>query len=244
MTAEVLSCVAQPSAGVTARACLLPRQEMEAAAATLAFDAKNYHAWAHRQALVAAWDLWDEELAFTEAVLADDVRNNSAWNQRFFILTRGGPQQPAQADAGLADGTEPPPSPPVVIDAELSYVAAALHRAPDNASAWAYLRGLLTSPAGTDVSLQVDKVPDLCFKALQRLPSCTPAMDLLSEMYRARAAAALQHDDVATASLAMQHAETLHAALQVADPLRHPYWKFTNETLTLNTGKHEQDQVY
>jgi len=222
----------------------LPCQEMEAASATLAVDAKNYHAWAHRQALVAAWDLWDEELAFTEAVLADDVRNNSAWNQRFFILTRGGPQQPAQADGGLATGTDAPPPLPVVIDAELSYVAAALHRAPDNASAWAYLRGLLTIPAGTDVLLTNDKVPDLCFRALQRLPSCTPAMDLLSEVYKARSAAALQRDDVATASLAMQHAETLHAALQVADPLRHSYWTFITETLSLDTGKHEQDQVY
>ena len=216
---------------------------MEAAAATLAVDAKNYHAWAHRQALVAAWDLWDEELAFTEAVLADDVRNNSAWNQRFFILTRGGPQQPAQADGGLTDRTDPALFLPALVDNELSYVAAALHRAPDNASVWAYLRGLLTLPAGTDVFLYGDKVPDLCFRALQRLPSCTNAMDLLCEMYMARATAASQHGDVATASLAMQHAETLHAALEVADPLRQPYWTSTTKRLSLDKGKDEQDQV-
>ena len=221
----------------------LSLQEMEASAATLAVDAKNYHAWAHRQALVAAWDLWDEELAFTEAVLEDDVRNNSAWNQRFYILTKGGTHQPAEANGGFATHRASSQSLPAMMDNELSYVAAALHCAPDNASAWAYLGGLLTLPAGMTMLLHDNRVPDLCFRALQRLPSCVPAMNTLSEMYRARAAAALQNDDVATAALAKQHAHTLQAALQVADPLRHLYWTFVTRTMSLDIGKHEQDQV-
>ena len=53
----------------------------------LSLDSKNYHSWAHRQALVAAWGLWDRELAFVDSLLEQDFRNNSAWNQRFFILT-------------------------------------------------------------------------------------------------------------------------------------------------------------
>lgn len=75
----------------------LPPQELAFAAEALAFDAKNYHAWAHRQAVVAAFGrpgaggavgaaLWGAELAFTERLLRDDVRNNSAWNQRHFVL--------------------------------------------------------------------------------------------------------------------------------------------------------------
>ena len=217
----------------------VPCQEMEAAATTLAVDAKNYHAWAHRQALVAAWDLWDEELAFAEAVLADDVRNNSAWNQRFFILTRGGTQQPADVDGSRVDRVGALPLLPAVLDNELSYVAAALHRAPDNASAWAYLRGLLTLPAGVEVLVHDERVPDLCFSALQRLPSCSMAMDMLSEVYCARAAAALQHDDLTTAALAKQHADTIHAALRINDPLRDPYWSFVVTAMSLHTPKHE-----
>ena len=75
------------------------QQEMAFTAACLAHDAKNYHAWAHRQALLLAASaeagggaggggaataaaaavagLWSAELAFTERLLREDVRNNS-----------------------------------------------------------------------------------------------------------------------------------------------------------------------
>lgn len=86
-------------------------QELEFAAACLTHDAKNYHAWAHRQAVLLAASaeagvgggeqgaaagaggrqegqaaaaaaasvaqLWAAELAYTERLLHDDVRNNS-----------------------------------------------------------------------------------------------------------------------------------------------------------------------
>ncbi|KFM29067.1 Protein farnesyltransferase/geranylgeranyltransferase type-1 subunit alpha [Auxenochlorella protothecoides] len=53
--------------------------------ACLALDAKNYHAWAHRQAVVAA--AWEEsvaraELEATRQLLGEDPRNNSAWSYR------------------------------------------------------------------------------------------------------------------------------------------------------------------
>lgn len=86
------STAAPHSLALPARTCP-PAQELAFAAESLAFDAKNYHAWAHRQALVAAFGgtlgvLWERELALTERLLRDDVRNNSAWNQRFFVVGR------------------------------------------------------------------------------------------------------------------------------------------------------------
>jgi hypothetical protein len=72
-----LSYVPPPSPGLT---CLFAPQELEFAAACLQHDAKNYHAWAHRQAVLAALGtsaLWGAELAFTERLLRQDVRNNS-----------------------------------------------------------------------------------------------------------------------------------------------------------------------
>ena len=39
-----------------------------------------------RQALVKEMDAWDDELGFTERMLAQDVRNNSAWNHRMLAV--------------------------------------------------------------------------------------------------------------------------------------------------------------
>jgi len=49
-------------------------------------DAKNYHAWAHRQVVVAASGGWQQEMDYLVELLQRDVRNNSAWNQRAFVV--------------------------------------------------------------------------------------------------------------------------------------------------------------
>lgn len=33
------------------------------------------------------YKLWDKELEFVEDLLEEDVRNNSAWNQRHFVIS-------------------------------------------------------------------------------------------------------------------------------------------------------------
>ena len=49
-------------------------------------DAKNYHAWGHRQWVLRTFGGWEDELAYVEELLQEDLRNNSAWNQRFYVL--------------------------------------------------------------------------------------------------------------------------------------------------------------
>lgn len=56
-------------------------------------DPKNYHTWSHRQWLLVHFDqadLWASELPLVERLLADDVRNNSAWHHRFFVSSENG----------------------------------------------------------------------------------------------------------------------------------------------------------
>ena len=49
-------------------------------------DSKNYHVWSYRQWLVRRFDLWDAgELQGTASLIEQDVRNNSAWNHRWFV---------------------------------------------------------------------------------------------------------------------------------------------------------------
>lgn len=59
------------------------------AAEALEADSKNYHAWAHRQVVVAAAGAWQQEMEYLEELLQQDVRNNSAWNQRAFVIRVG-----------------------------------------------------------------------------------------------------------------------------------------------------------
>jgi hypothetical protein len=64
---------------------------------------------------------------FVLQLIEEDVRNNSAWNERHFVLTRGG--QRAEL-----------PEPDVM--AELRYTSERIHEDVDNSAAWSYLRAL------------------------------------------------------------------------------------------------------
>jgi protein farnesyltransferase/geranylgeranyltransferase type-1 subunit alpha len=53
-------------------------------------DSKNYHAWAHRQWALKRFQIWEGELEYAEYLIKEDIRNNSAWNHRWYVLTEGG----------------------------------------------------------------------------------------------------------------------------------------------------------
>jgi len=63
-----------------------PTQELDFTAKIFQGDAKNYHAWQHRQWVIREFDLWDNELDYVDNLLREDLRNNSAWNQRYFVI--------------------------------------------------------------------------------------------------------------------------------------------------------------
>ena len=63
-------------------------EELDYIASVLEEDAKNYHAWSHRQWTLKSINMpqkWREEIMFINELLEEDVRNNSAWNQRWFV---------------------------------------------------------------------------------------------------------------------------------------------------------------
>jgi protein farnesyltransferase/geranylgeranyltransferase type-1 subunit alpha len=55
--------------------------ELEFTEIVLLDDAKNYHAWSHRQWVLQELGGWEGELDFCSRLLEKDVYNNSAWNQ-------------------------------------------------------------------------------------------------------------------------------------------------------------------
>ncbi|KAI9729051.1 MAG: CAAX geranylgeranyltransferase alpha subunit [Chrysothrix sp. TS-e1954] len=95
-------------------------------------DVKNYHVWSYRQWLVREFGLWEGhgELEEAEAFLARDIRNNSAWNFRWF-LAFGREEQTDWKVPGDA------------WDRELAFTKQKIEMLPQNESPWSYMRGLL-----------------------------------------------------------------------------------------------------
>lgn len=178
-------------------------EEVAFSAACLQHDAKNYHAWAHRQAVLLALAgssggacgapsaaqqaqaraLWANELAFTERMLRQDVRNNSAWNQRIFVLRNAPPSV-----AG---------PPPEAYDREVDFATRQLHAVPHNESGWEALRALAAGPGAPDRALAADpRYLQLCREVLggaedgggSGLPGCAPALSLLTDVLLEQAA--------------------------------------------------------
>ncbi|KAK9810456.1 hypothetical protein WJX72_010969 [[Myrmecia] bisecta] len=126
------------------------RQELDFASRCLMADAKNYHAWSHRQAVVSRFGLWQEELECVTALVEEDVRNNSAWNQRFFIVS-------SALDRG--PWTE-------VFEREVDYAVEQIARCPHNESAWNYLRGLCSLEGQQAQLAHNSKLPRICQQVL------------------------------------------------------------------------------
>ena len=87
-------------------------------------DSKNYHAWSYRQWVVAKYDLWEFELSDVSRLIELDVRNNSAWNQRYFVVKN----RPEAFDGGF-------------LEEEIEFSLGKIRSAPNNESSWNYLLG-------------------------------------------------------------------------------------------------------
>lgn len=127
-----------------------PSGEMKFVEATLDVDAKNYHTWAYRQWVLVYFGgmgesqhdlvspgvsqfphLWDAELGYTDMMIRRDIRNNSAFNHRWFCIFGRALQYKNYLDPSLER----------VRESEIGYALEIVELAPNNASAWNYLRG-------------------------------------------------------------------------------------------------------
>ena len=114
-----------------------PATELAFISRALTADAKNYQTWAYRQWVLSFFNqpaLWDGEMRYIDNMLEDDVRNNSVWHHRFFVVFASG--------VHVKDGEEIEDQDNVV-RRELDYTKEKIALAPNNASAWNYLRGVL-----------------------------------------------------------------------------------------------------
>ena len=145
-------------------------------------DTKNYHVWSYRQWLCSRFPSFllpsysisivpsiassyrsHAEVAAIDLMIEDDVRNNSAWSHRYFILFGHHELSYAQSQtpplilktvneekllhkAGRVDMQ--------LVEAEVEYTKARIREAPQNGSSWNYLRGVLRHGAVDVVTLR------------------------------------------------------------------------------------------
>ncbi|KAJ9143838.1 Protein farnesyltransferase/geranylgeranyltransferase type-1 subunit alpha [Pleurostoma richardsiae] len=149
----------------------------------LAEDTKNYHVWSYRQYLVPKLGLFTpEELASTARLIDDDVRNNSAWSHRFFLIF----SDPAHSTPGSHSTEHDPRVPVEVVEREVAYAQDKIRLAPQNQSPWNYLRGVLVK-GGWELG-RVEEFAAGFVKGVGGLEDreevrSTHALDLLAEMY-------------------------------------------------------------
>ncbi|XP_075264721.1 uncharacterized protein LOC142356822 [Convolutriloba macropyga] len=178
--------------------------ELDFTAEVLVDDAKNYHAWSHRQAIVTAFGLWEKEEHYTRTAITLDVRNNSAWSQRMYVLMNR-PSSDGDIAALRAREVEEVVLPAVLL-------------APGNPSPYNFLRGLYSELAPASPLCGDGNVLKVAEAALSKDKSCVPATELLADFFV----------DLATAggvgATAAKQALGLFSALEVMDPIRAGYW--------------------
>ncbi|KAK6530026.1 CAAX geranylgeranyltransferase alpha subunit [Orbilia ellipsospora] len=165
-------------------------------------DSKNYHVWTYRQWLVQRFNLFDEEeLATTARLLEEDVRNNSAWNHRYFIVF-GKP--------GTDSATE-------VLEREIEFAKEAILKAPQNPSPWSYLKAVLRKG-----KIELTTLKPFCEGFSPVLSpdeiKSSHALDILSEIY----------DQTGDAAKAEKALELLASKF---DPVRKNYWRYRRRLL-------------
>lgn len=126
----------------------LARSEVDFITIMFEEDSKNYHVWSYRQYLVRKLSLFPSQTASTpllseltslDTLIRNDVRNNSAWSHRFFVVF----SDPGISTPGTK-ATEPDPAIPAdILDREIEVAKSAIWRAPQNQSPWNYFRGVL-----------------------------------------------------------------------------------------------------
>ncbi|KIW12329.1 hypothetical protein PV08_09606 [Exophiala spinifera] len=201
----------------------MPDAEPEFLAHILSFDSKNYHVWTYRAWLCRRFPdpllNTEMELDALDALISEDVRNNSAWNHRYFVVfgaeelrvieEQGGNRKDVLANGSLVVDED-------VVEREINYTKDRIAWAPQNPSPWNYLKGVAKRAAIPIGEFQVycesfvgGRKADLMGDQVRS----SHAIDWLAEIYK-------EHGDL------QRSKACLDALGQKWDPIRRKYWEY------------------
>ncbi|GAA5953035.1 hypothetical protein JCM21900_005046 [Sporobolomyces salmonicolor] len=217
-----------------------PSRELDFTSKALSLDSKNYHTWAYRQWVLCHFfgdlsltpedraslseedknkrkGVWQGELEYVDKLLTEDIRNNSAWNHRFFVCFESGQMGPEE-----------------VGESEIQYAKVKLAISPNNPSAWNYLRGVLTR-LSLPLTTAIPFATPLALNTPLSMPPNEPAVSEKAELPAwlaiefladAKAEEALKEEEEGSRKTKGQEAAVLFTSLIEFDPIRRYYWTF------------------
>jgi len=203
----------------------LAESEIAFATIMLQADSKNYHVWSYRQYLVRKIGLFPSqtegkpglsELERIEVLLDEDVRNNSAWSHRFFVVF----SDPAISTEGSKATEYDARVPDDVIEREIKLAETHILRAPQNPSPWNYLRGVLKK-GGRDLKTVeefVGQFVTLGEGGQEEIVKSSHGLDFLADVWTERG-------EVGKADLALSLLGDKY------DAIRKNYWDWRKEAL-------------
>ena len=192
----------------------LPPTEIPFLTRILSLDVKNYHVWAYRQWLCMHFASTllssSAELAATDSFIREDVRNNSAWNHRYFLCFGADELRLGKREARKIVDEE-------LVDREVEYTKGKIRMAPQNQSPWNYLRGVhrrASRRLSEEQQFAAEFVGDVNGEEVRS----SHAVDWLAECF------AEQGESV-------KAKECLRALAKKWDPVRKNYWDYRANTL-------------
>ena len=171
------------------------------------------------------------ELEETERLIADDVRNNSAWNHRFFLVNgRDEEARTEDSEAAVSATSSSAASMGVkhapTLERELAFTHRAIARAPQNQSAWNYLRGTVERAGDTGLATLRTVCEEFASVDDEGKVRSSHALDLLAEIE------AREGGDEGTRRAGRAY-EMLATRF---DPLRANYWNYLRGRLGVQEG--------
>lgn len=161
--------------------------------------------------------LYDNELAFVDRLISEDIRNNSAWNQRFFVLKHFGFTIER-------------------IQSELQYTMNRIRFVKNNESSWNYLKGVLRQSESRSLN-QFPEVVAFC-EELYNNNSRSPY--LLAFLIDAHVEKCLKCSDVQEKEIVSRKVYNLCDDMSKKhDVIRRKYWQYIADELKRNLDSKE-----